>query len=97
MIPHVGNNAAAGALIKAPSWIQVILAPIGSFWGYVAQLSASCGVGRVASAANPADAQSRNKPSFTKPEVEGELASMSGVPKPRRILRVAGRLTGEIV
>ena len=54
------NNAAAGALIRATSRIQIILATTGSFWGCTAQMSAACWVESVASETNPADAPSRN-------------------------------------
>ena len=71
-----GNNAAAGALIKASSKIEIILAPpLESFWGCVTQLSAACSVEGVASEANPADNASRNKPMFKASDVEGEVAS----------------------
>ena len=42
------NDAVAGALIKASSRIEIISAPIGSFWGCVTQLPAACSVGGVA-------------------------------------------------
>ena len=73
------NNAAAGALIKGSSRILVALAMIESFWGYLAQVAATCWVERVASQANPADAPSRGEALFRKPQVEGELASLTRV------------------
>ena len=96
MVRVLENNAAAGALVIASSRIQMILALLGISRGYVAQLSASCWVKRAASAANPADAPSSYKPLFTKPDVDGELASISGAPKLRRALRVGERLTGKL-
>ena len=46
-IDLVGNTAAAEALIGAPSGVHAVQAFIESFWGYIAQLSASGWIGRV--------------------------------------------------
>ena len=65
------NNAAAGASIKAPPRAPATLALIESSLGYGAQPSASCWMEGVSSEANPADAPSRNKLLFKKPDVTG--------------------------
>ena len=75
----LGNNAASGALIKGSSRVLVVLAMIESFWGFMARLSASCWVERVASGANPADAPSRGDPLFREPQAKGDLASLAKV------------------
>ena len=82
MILFLDNNAASGAMIKASSRVKIILAITECFWQHVAQLGASCWIERVTSEANPADAPSRDKPSFRKPDVEGHLESF------RRVLRL---------
>ena len=79
------NNAAAGALIKGSSRILVVLAMIESFWGCLAQLAATCWVERVASEANPADAPSRGQALFRKPQVEGDLTSLTNVLQLRQV------------
>ena len=70
------NNAASGAMIKASSRVQIILAITERFWQRVAHLAASCWVERVSSEANPADAPSRDKPPFRTPDVEGPVESL---------------------
>ena len=75
MILSAGNNAESGALINAPPRVQAILRFFGSFCGYVAQLSASCMIGRVSSEAIPECGPGRNKPLFLARDVEGNLAS----------------------
>ena len=56
-----GNNAASGVLIKAPSGVPVILAPVESFRRPDARPLGSCWVERVPSGANAADAPSRGR------------------------------------
>ena len=79
IILFLDNNAASGAMIKASSRVQIILALTECFWQHIAQMGASCWIERVASEANPADAPSRDKPSFKKPDVEGYLGSFQEV------------------
>ena len=64
---YLANNAAAGALIGAPSRAPVALALIGSLWGCVAQQFASCWADRVLPEANPANAPRWNRPFFGEP------------------------------
>ena len=61
MAPFMDNNVAAGAILKAPSRVHVALAIIESFWGCVAQLSASCCVDRVSPEAKPAGSPGGNR------------------------------------
>ena len=64
---YLDKNAAAGALIGAPSRAPVVLALIGSLLDCVAQQSESCLVDRVLSEANPANAPSWNRQFFGEP------------------------------
>ena len=63
------NNAAAGALIRAPSAVAVVPMLIG-------RSRASCWVERVPLDANPADAPGRKRPLSLKPSVTGEIAPL---------------------
>ena len=76
MILFLDNDAAPGAMNRASCRARVILALTESFWRRVAQLAASRWVEWVASGANPADAQSRDRPPFRTPNVEGKLESL---------------------
>ena len=91
------NNAASGALIKGSSRVLVVLATIGSFWGCMARLSASCWAERVASGANPADAPSRGDPLFREPQVKGDLASLTKVLQTRQISIGRGNLPKKLL
>ena len=96
VILFLGDNAAAGALIKASSKIQMILALEESFWECLAQLSAACWVERVAPDANSADSPRRDKPLFRAPDVEGELASLQMALQLRQVLENRVALTATI-
>ena len=91
------NNAAAGALIAASSRIQLILAFIGSFWGCVAKLLASCAIEPVSSGANPADSPSSDRPLFKVPDVDGDLAPPPIASKLRRVLEGREKLVSKVI
>ena len=57
----LGNDSAAGPLIKASARVAVGLDLIASFWGCASQPSASRWVDRVSSEENPAGAPNRNR------------------------------------
>ena len=71
----LGNNAEAGALIKAPSRVPVLLSLIRSFWGSDAHLSAFFWAEGVSPEANPADAPRQEKAAFQKTKRCGSLSS----------------------
>ena len=77
----LGNNAEAGALIEETSRVAVILAWIGRFWGYKAELSASCWVESVSSEASPADAPSR-KTAMSGTKCDGRFSLATQGPTP---------------
>ena len=93
----LGNIAASGALIKGSSRVLVVLAMIGSFWGCMARLSASCWVERVASGANPADAPSRGDPLFREPQVKSDLVSLKKVLQTCQISVGRGNLSKKLL
>ena len=75
VITSPGNNAAAGSPVGTSSRVPVVLDPTGSLRQTLARAATSFWIERAQSAANPADAPSRNRKLPFKADVKGELAS----------------------